>query len=304
MMMLAVARGASQPAPQAWVEWLNVSVLAAGGVAALAWGVALVRSGRWRQPLAGTTGHVGLPLPYLLLALLVVATHTFVSAALLAILPGSGTPEQRRTPGAAAWHVAYTADSAGKLAGCAVIILLLHRFPAFARAAGRPGRTAAAAAARTVGVGLWAALVIMSVTSLQLAMGQALWRWLRPDIAPPVHPVLQGIHQSAWGTLGVVQLWVAAVVVAPIAEELFFRGLVLEGIYRFAGRAWVAVAASAAAFGAVHQTQPQDVLPLATMGLILGYVRVRHGSIEACIVAHALFNARTLAFLLLSPARG
>jgi membrane protease YdiL (CAAX protease family) len=38
-----------------------------------------------------------------------------------------------------------------------------------------------------------------------------------------------------------------------------------------------------------------------TMGVILGYVRVRYRSLPACILIHALFNARTMVLVLLNP---
>ena len=36
------------------------------------------------------------------------------------------------------------------------------------------------------------------------------------------------------------------------------------------------------------------------MGVILGYVRLRYRSLPACILVHALFNARTMVFALLN----
>ena len=42
-------------------------------------------------------------------------------------------------------------------------------------------------------------------------------------------------------------------------------------------------------------------LPLMTLGVLLAYVRVRFRSLTACVVAHAVFNARTMAFALLNP---
>ncbi len=41
--------------------------------------------------------------------------------------------------------------------------------------------------------------------------------------------------------------------------------------------------------------------PLVTMGVVLGYVRLRCGTLWPCVVMHALFNARTMAFALLAP---
>ena len=98
-----------------------------------------------------------------------------------------------------------------------------------------------------------------------------------------------------------VQLSLSAVVVAPIAEEVFFRGLLLPALWRQLGNVWVAVVLSGAAFGAIHVQLPQSVVPLITMGVILGYVRVHYRSLTACVLVHGLFNARTMTLVLLNP---
>ncbi len=144
-------------------------------------------------------------------------------------------------------------------------------------------------------------LVILPIVSLQLNMGQILWQRLLPNLPPPVHPTFESLTQSDWGRVGVAQLFVMAIVIAPIAEELFFRGLVLQTVCRYTRRVWVSIVLSGIAFGAVHSAQPQAVLPLTTMGIILGYMRVRHRSIELCIVVHALFNAQSMIAAYLAP---
>ena len=152
-----------------------------------------------------------------------------------------------------------------------------------------------------LGAGGAAVLIILAITGLQLQTGQTVWRWLEPEAQQPVHSVLEALERSTWRHWGVLQLTIAAVVVAPIAEELFFRGLLLQTLWRYLGHAWLAIALSGAAFGLIHHQQPQDVLPLITMGVILGYVRVQYRSLPTCILVHALFNARTMLFALLNP---
>jgi membrane protease YdiL (CAAX protease family) len=151
-----------------------------------------------------------------------------------------------------------------------------------------------------------AVLVLLPVTSLQLRMGQIIWHWLEPGALQPTHAVLEALQNTAWGPWGAVQLSISAIVVAPIAEELLFRGLLLQSVWGYVGNVWLAVVLSGVVFGLIHGDVPQSVLPLATMGVVLGYVRVRYRSLTACILAHALFNARTMAFVLLNPemARG
>ena len=142
--------------------------------------------------------------------------------------------------------------------------------------------------------------VIAAVCTVQLQMSTIVWQRLNPDLVPPTHPVLLALKDSAWGDWGAVQLFVAAVVAAAVSEELFFRGLVLQATWRYSRHVWISVLVSGCAFGAIHG-QPQDILPLCTMGVILGYIRLRTGSLLACIAIHALFNARTMTMAIFFP---
>lgn len=143
-------------------------------------------------------------------------------------------------------------------------------------------------------------LVILPVVAIQLRAGVVLWELVRPGVEAPLHPVLIGTRDSAWGAAGLVQLVIGAVLVAPLTEEVLFRGVVLEALCRYTGLAWVSILASAVAFGFLH-AQPQDILPLISMGVILGYIRIVGRALWPCVVIHMLFNARTMAAALLLP---
>ncbi len=84
---------------------------------------------------------------------------------------------------------------------------------------------------------------------------------------------------------------VLAVVVAPVTEELVFRGLILRGLL---GRWPVApaVLASAALFALTHFNPAQAPVAL-LLGTLLGWVYVRTRSLGLCILGHALNNAAT-----------
>lgn len=92
---------------------------------------------------------------------------------------------------------------------------------------------------------------------------------------------------------GLLPLLLALGVLAPLAEELLFRGTVLPVFARaWGGRA--AVPLSAALFAAFHLSAAQIVVPF-LLGLVLGWLRLRTGSLWACVAAHAAHNAATLA---------
>jgi hypothetical protein len=81
----------------------------------------------------------------------------------------------------------------------------------------------------------------------------------------------------------------AFVLVAPIAEELLFRGLLVRGLVERYGR-WLAIGATAVAFGAIHAT-PWAAIPAFVAGIVLGALADRYDSVWPSIAMHASFNA-------------
>jgi membrane protease YdiL (CAAX protease family) len=91
-----------------------------------------------------------------------------------------------------------------------------------------------------------------------------------------------------------------AVIGAPLAEELCFRGLAFAVIARWASRRglpavpWATVV-SAALFAAIH-LEPVRFPVLLAIGLVLSWLRAATGRVGASVVAHALNNV--LAFII------
>ncbi len=86
----------------------------------------------------------------------------------------------------------------------------------------------------------------------------------------------------------VVLIVFAVVVVAPIVEEILFRGIFYPGLRRRMGVGW-AVLVSALFFGFLH-FQLLGFVPLAAIGAILALLYESQGSLAAPIVAHAMNN--------------
>ena len=76
---------------------------------------------------------------------------------------------------------------------------------------------------------------------------------------------------------------------APILEEIIFRGLICDRL-RKGIPTWLAVAISAALFSLAHG-QPVQMVYTFAMGLVLGYIFVRTGSIVPTIIIHMVNNA-------------
>lgn len=81
-------------------------------------------------------------------------------------------------------------------------------------------------------------------------------------------------------------------VVAPICEELLFRGFIFTSLRNWRGP-WPAAVLTALIFGAVHVASAPgvDLLPLATLGFVLCLLYRATGSLYPCIAAHAINNS-------------
>ena len=96
-------------------------------------------------------------------------------------------------------------------------------------------------------------------------------------------------------TLGILAACAVTCVVAPICEELLFRGFVFRALRNWRG-VWPAAAITGVLFGAVHglSAPAVDLLPLAFLGFVLCIVYERSGSLYPCIALHVLNNAIAL----------
>jgi membrane protease YdiL (CAAX protease family) len=94
-------------------------------------------------------------------------------------------------------------------------------------------------------------------------------------------------------------LILTAVVIAPISEELIFRGYIFGVLRRYAGR-WWALVISASVFAAIHAHIP-SLAGLFVLAVALTLVYEGTGSLWASILMHALFNSITVILTLAWP---
>jgi len=103
-----------------------------------------------------------------------------------------------------------------------------------------------------------------------------------------LHPVLEFLPKAGAGWVAVAVL--SAVVLAPLAEEIFFRGLLQSSLKRHFRNPWPAVLIASAVFALVHVQQVQDMPSLLVLGVALGYNYERTGRLGGPILMHAFFN--------------
>lgn len=135
-------------------------------------------------------------------------------------------------------------------------------------------------------------LVLPLITASSLGW-TALLRALGVSDEPQDLIAIFGSVESPWV---LVAMLTVACVLAPINEELVFRGLIFRyGRQRF-GRAF-ALVLSATLFGAMHGNWAGFV-PLAVLGAGLALAYEQTGDIRVPIIAHALFNLNTVLIIL------
>ena len=94
----------------------------------------------------------------------------------------------------------------------------------------------------------------------------------------------------------VVLLAVMTVVMAPVTEEVFFRGLLQGALRDRIGPVW-AVAIASVAFGITH-FQLVQFPALVLVGVVNGLLVLRTGRLGPALWSHAAFNAVTVVVLL------
>jgi len=93
---------------------------------------------------------------------------------------------------------------------------------------------------------------------------------------------------SLMQTSGMIPVILLGVIVSPIIEEVIFRGMVFKKVEPFGSK--FAIIFTTIMFAFIHGSYDQIIYVL-PLGLILGYVRSRTGSVKHTIVMHIIFNA-------------
>lgn len=132
-------------------------------------------------------------------------------------------------------------------------------------------------------VGMWVFIIALDVAGFN--------SWVQGWSGDGTQDTVMLFQESDdWGVLVVMSL--LAVVVAPVTEEVIFRGYLYPAARHFSGR-WPAALFSALVFAAAH-SNVLALLPLLVLALVLVFVYGLTRSIWAPIACHAIFNGATV----------
>ena len=133
---------------------------------------------------------------------------------------------------------------------------------------------------------LWVALFSLG-TIIPLSF---LYEQLGIEMDENTQQIITSMMKEPWG-------YVAVGILAPLAEEVVFRGAILRTLLGIMSKKnhWVAIIISAAIFGVVHANLAQFINAL-LMGLLLGWMYYRTGSLVPGILLHWVNN--TMAYVL------
>ena len=100
--------------------------------------------------------------------------------------------------------------------------------------------------------------------------------------------ILDGMQDEPVSGLGIAVETIYACIMAPVTEELFFRGMLLR-VFSKANQRF-AVFATAFFFGLAHGNLPQFSLAF-LLGIFLAHMTLKHGSIIPSIIVHMFINS-------------
>lgn len=114
--------------------------------------------------------------------------------------------------------------------------------------------------------------------------------------APAVQGTVELLRESK-SIARLAYMGLVTVVLAPIAEEILFRGILFTSVLQYKGRV-VAVLSNSLLFGLIHSNW-LTLVPLIVMAVMLTLLYERTRNLLAPIAAHSLFNLANFLMLLL-----
>ena len=147
---------------------------------------------------------------------------------------------------------------------------------------------------RDFGAALVSLLAVWPLVLAMIVLATAIGKTLRgQDFEMPQHKELELMAEFP-GLFSRILIVFLAVVIAPLLEEMLFRGVLQTVIRSYVGRPWFAIVITSILFAMVHENY-EHWPALFVLATGLGYLYERSGSLFQPIFMHALFNGVTVA---------
>ena len=140
------------------------------------------------------------------------------------------------------------------------------------------------------------AVSIASFTGLQHRTTTAFWATIAVNLMPWPESWMEA-YQTESGALITARPvldFIAVVLLAPLVEEMLFRGVIYDAFCMLVP-AGAAVVFQGMLFGSIHGSMIWMIYA-AFMGCVLGYVRKHTGSVRPCVLMHMAFNGSSYLF--------
>jgi membrane protease YdiL (CAAX protease family) len=138
---------------------------------------------------------------------------------------------------------------------------------------------------------LWGAGLLLAALPLIFASSAVVSSLMHVNSQKDSQPIMQLFERVSEPTRK-IPIILLAIVIAPLAEEFFFRGFLYGVLKRYAG-ALPALVFTGVAFAVIHLHVP-SLLPLFLLACVLTLAYELSGSLLVPMAMHALFNAITL----------
>ena len=118
------------------------------------------------------------------------------------------------------------------------------------------------------------------------------------SVEPPPHPLVEVFLEEEKSPLITAYSIFLACIVGPFLEEIFFRGFCYPALKNRWGQGW-ALVLSSAFFAAIHQNL-FAFIPVFILGLALGYLYEKRGTLLPSITLHILHNSVFILYFFLA----
>ncbi len=136
-------------------------------------------------------------------------------------------------------------------------------------------------------------VVYLALSSILVTIATNLFPWFNVNQVQDT-----GFYQTSYG-YEVILAFITLVIIAPVAEEIIFRGYLFGRLKKYAP-VWLAIVITSVVFGALHGAWNLAVDTFA-LSVVMALLRQNTGSLWSSILLHMLKNGMAFYILFINP---